>query len=320
MGFSLWLNPFLLVILFLVIKMVYTVTLNPALDYYMELSELKDDVQIADKTSVDFGGKGINVSAILSRLGVATTALGFVGGFTGEKLKAMLDSEGIKADFVDISSETRINVKITGAKNLTVNSNSTIISLSDEQELTKKLSSVQNGDYLVLSGSVPKSMGALAYERILGGVKADDFKLVVDTSGDALKNLLTHNPFLIKPNNFEMEEILKEKLETKDDFIMGAKKLQKMGAENVLVSLGKRGMMLVAENGEVLFEPIIDGKVKNTNGCGDSAVAGFIAGCSMSSSYKNAINLANICANATAFSNRLATRKEIEELAKNRAV
>lgn len=296
--------------------MVYTVTLNPALDYYMELAELKDDVQIADKTLIDFGGKGINVSAILSRLGVKTTALGFVGGFTGEKLCSMLDDEGVKNDFVPISSDTRINVKITGADNITVNSNSTSISLSDEQKLTKKMAEVKNGDYLVLSGSVPKSMGTLAYERILAGVKAKDFKLVVDTSGEALKNLISHNPFLIKPNNFEMEELLKVKLKSNDDFIYGAKKLQKMGAKNVLVSLGKKGMMLLDENENVYFEPIIDGKVKNTNGCGDSAVAGFIAGYSMSGSYKNALHLASICANATAFSSRLATRKEIELLVK----
>lgn len=296
--------------------MVYTVTLNPAIDYYMELSELREDVQVTDKTSIDFGGKGINVSVILSRLGVDTTALGFVGGFTGDKLSAMLDSEGIKTDFVKISSDTRINVKITGAKTLTINSNSTSICLNDEQRLTNKMANIKDGDFLVLSGSVPKSMGALAYERILAGIKASDFKLIVDTSGKALENLLCHNPFLIKPNNFELEEILKTKLETRDDYIFGAKQLQKMGARNVLVSLGKRGMMLVDENENVLFEPIIDGKVRNTNGCGDSAVAGFIAGYTMCCNYKNALHLASICANATAFSNRLATRREIEDLSK----
>lgn len=294
--------------------MVYTVTLNPALDYYLNIDELSNDVQIANSSAIDFGGKGINVSVILSRLDVDTIALGFKGGFSGEKLCSLLENEKIKTDFLEISSDTRINVKITGAKPFTVNSNSTDITMNDEQKLIEKLACVQNGDYLVLAGSIPKSLGSLAYERILASLENKNIQLVVDTSGEALMSILKYNPFLIKPNNFELEEVLKCELKTKEDYIDGAKQLQSMGAKNVMVSLGKKGMLLVAENGEILEEPIIEGKVKNTNGCGDSAVAGFIAGYLKNKSYKDALHLASVCANATAFSDRLATKQQVVEV------
>lgn len=296
--------------------MVYTVTLNPALDYYMHISELKSDVQLASKTEIRYGGKGINVSAILASLGVETTALGFVGGFTGEKLCKMLNESNIKADFVSVDGDTRINVKIDGASELIVNSNGPAITLKDEQKLIEKIGKINNDDYLVLAGSIPSSMGSLAYNRIIDNAQNKDFKLVVDTSGEAFKNALSYNPWLVKPNNFELEEILNRKLNTRDDFVFGAKQLQKMGAKNVLVSLGKQGMILLTENGDLFDEPIIDGEVKNTTGCGDSTVAGFIAGYIKCGDYSYALKLANACANATAFSEKLATKDEIMRLMK----
>ena len=294
--------------------MIYTVTLNPALDYYMRLSELRADVQIADKTTVFYGGKGINVSAVLTELGIENKALGFVGGFSGDRLCALLKKKKIATDFVKIEADTRINVKIAGAKNLVINAAGPTITFKDEQALIKKLKAINDDDYIVLSGSIPSSMGNSAYERILECVNRKNAKLIVDTAGKPLFSVLKYKPFLIKPNNFELEELMEVHLNNKDDIISAAEDLQKMGAQNVLVSMGNQGMLLLDENGDINMEPIIDDQVKNTTGCGDSAVAGFIAGYLRYNDYHKALRYASACANATAFSNTLATRKEIENI------
>lgn len=294
--------------------MIYTVTLNPALDYYMKINELRADVQLAEKTSVFYGGKGINVSVILNRLGIENTALGFVGGFSGDRLCSLLKENNINTDFIRIDADTRINVKIAGAKNLVINAAGPTITLKNEQALLKKLSSIQEGDYLVLSGSIPSSMGNSAYERMLECIGNKNINLVVDTAGQPLFSVLKYNPFLIKPNNFELEELVGTHLNNKNDIINAARELQKMGARNVLVSMGNQGMLLLDESNDINVEPIIDGEVKNTTGCGDSAVAGFIAGYLRNNDYRKALHLASICANATAFSSTLATKKEIDRL------
>lgn len=294
--------------------MVYTVTLNPALDYYLAISEMQQDIQKAEKTSLNYGGKGINVSVILSNLGIDNVALGFLGGFSGKKVEELLDKEKMNTDFVWLEGETRINVKITGAADLTINAQGPSITLKDEQKLLSKLAEIQDGDFVVLAGSVPSSMGEFAYERILDYVGNKKINLVADTTGKKLTGLLKYRPFMIKPNNFELEEIIGERLETQSDIIAAAKSLQKQGARNVLVSLGKDGMLLLDENGDINTEPIIDGKVKNTTGCGDSAVAGFIAGYIRKNNYRSALRLASICGNATAFSNTLASRKDLMKL------
>ncbi len=294
--------------------MVYTVTLNPALDYTLKVSEVKKDVQTADKCTLSYGGKGINVSVILSNLGIKNTALGFIGGLSGEKLRQLVEEERINTDFIKIDGDTRINVKITGAKNLIVNAKGPSVTLKDEQLLLKKLSQVKDGDYVVLSGSVPASMGENSYDRILDSLKNKKINIVVDTTGKSLKNTLKYKPFMIKPNNYELEEFFSKSLKNKNDIINAAKELQNYGAKNVLVSLGKNGMILVDENGEINKEPIIDGEVKNTTGCGDSAVAGFIAGYIKNNNFRYALKLANVCANATAFSDKLASKAEITGL------
>lgn len=295
-------------------KMVYTVTLNPALDYYLKVNEIKDDVQTAESTALYYGGKGINVSVILTNLNVENTALGFIGGFIGEKLCCLLSAENINTDFVNIDGETRINVKIAGAKNFIINAKGPSITLKNEQALIKKISKIQKGDYLVLSGSIPGSMGESAYERILECIDSDNINIVADTTGRALRSILKYRPFMIKPNNFELEELFGKKLNTKEEMISAANELQALGARNVLISMGKNGMMLVDEKGDVNTEPIIDGKVKNTTGCGDSSVAGFIAGFIKKQDYRYALRFASICGNATAFSDKLASRKEIQHL------
>jgi 1-phosphofructokinase len=295
-------------------NMVYTVTLNPAIDYFLTLSEIKDDIQIADNVNYNFGGKGINVSVILSNLNVNNVALGFVGGFSGDKLCSLLSSQKVNTDFIHIDDDTRINVKISGAKNIVINSKGPSITLKNEQDLIKKISNAQKDDYIVLSGSIPSSMGDSAYERILECVDRDNINIVVDTTGKGLRNVLKYRPFLIKPNNFELEELFGRKFSQKSEIVLAVNELQALGARNVLVSMGKQGMILVDENGDVNTEPIIDGEVKNTTGCGDSSVAGFIAGYIKTNDYRYALRLASVCANATAFSDKLATRTQIQNL------
>ena len=296
--------------------MVYTVTLNPALDYLLKIDEIKEDVQTAVKSKLCFGGKGINVSVILSRLGIDNTALGFTGGFSGNKINEMLTKQSIQTDFIKIEGDTRINVKITGATNLSVNAEGPAVTLRNEQELLKKLSKIKSEDYLVLSGSIPKSMGDSAYERIIENLPDKSIKIVADTSGAPLKSILKYKPFLIKPNNFELQEISENRLKSTRDITAAAKALQKYGAQNVLVSMGKKGMILIDKTGDINSEPVIDGRVKNTTGCGDSAVAGFIAGYIKKQDYRFALKLASICANATAFSDTLASSEQIKALAK----
>jgi 1-phosphofructokinase len=294
--------------------MVYTVTLNPALDYFLKIGEVKDDVQIAEKTEISFGGKGINVSVILSNLNIDNIALGFVGGFSGKKFCSLLESKNVKTDFVNVDDDTRINVKISGVKDFIVNAKGPSITLRDEQALIKKISDIKEGDYLILSGSIPSSMGNSAYERIIESVDFEKVNIVVDTTGKALRNVLKYKPFLIKPNNFELEELFGTKLRDKGQIVVAANELQALGARNVLVSMGSHGMILVDENGEVNSEPIINGRVKNTTGCGDSSVAGFVGGYIKNKNYRYALQLASICANATAFSDKLATKSQIQNL------
>lgn len=294
--------------------MIYTLTLNPSLDYLMKTGEVKDDIQTAKSTSISYGGKGINVSVILKNLGIDSVALGFCGGHMGEKLKELLKQEGICFKPTEIEDDVRINVKIVGAQNLTVNAAGPQITLNDEEKLFNSLSQIKSGDWIVISGSIPKSMGSHAYERLLNQLSDRSVNLVADTTGEPLKMLLKHKPFLIKPNNFELAEIFNAKIESKDDVIEYALKLQKMGAKNVLVSMGRDGMLLLDEHGSIYTEPIIDLPVKNTVGCGDSSVAGFIAGYIKKHDYKYSLHLASVCANATAFSDRLATKSEIEKL------
>ena len=179
--------------------MVYTVTLNPALDYCLTVAHKSDDVNIAEKAVVTYGGKGINVSVVLKRLGIESKAIGFYGGFSGKKLKTLLQDK-VDFDFVNIDGDTRINVKISGVYNYIFNADGPFVTLNDERRLLRKLSKIAQGDYLVLSGSVPRSMGSLAYERLLDSVKSKNIKIIADTSGESLKGILKFKPFLVKPN------------------------------------------------------------------------------------------------------------------------
>ena len=296
--------------------MVYTVTFNPALDYVMHVGRLRtDDINRSDFEALTYGGKGINVSAVLTRLGVENTALGFLAGFTGEQLEKLATADGIKCDFNYLSDgATRINVKIKAEAELDINASGPDITAAEFDALLAKLERLKSGDFLVLAGSVPDELGADVYEKILAQLDGRGVKAVVDATGDLLLNVLKYKPFLVKPNHHELGELFGVKLETQDDIIIYAKRLQALGAKNVLVSCAEKGAVLVDENGAVSQIGAVKGTLVNSVGCGDSMVAGFIAGYLETQDYSYALKLGTACAGATAFSDGLAEKCGIEKI------
>ena len=296
--------------------MVYTVTLNPALDYVMKLKNLRtDDINRTDGEEIYYGGKGINVSVILTQLGIPNTALGFLGGFTGKKLEEMLKNDNVSCDFNYLKNgDTRINVKIKADKEIDLNACGPEITKEDMQSFLKKLDSIKSGDYLILAGSIPNTLPDDIYEQILERVGDRNINCVVDATGDLLKNVLKYKPFLIKPNHHELGDLFSVQIKSDDDIVKYSKKLQEMGAKNVLVSMAKDGAMLTDENGNVHKIGNAKGKLINSVGCGDSMVAGFTAGYIKTADYSYALRLGSACGNATAFSEKLATREEIERV------
>ncbi len=296
--------------------MVYTVTLNPALDYVMKLKALRtDDINRTDGEEIYYGGKGINVSVILTQLGIPNTALGFLGGFTGKKLEEMLKNDNISCDFNYLKNgDTRINVKIKADKEIDLNACGPEITKEDMQSFLRKLDGIKSGDYLILAGSIPNTLPDDIYEQILERVGDRNINCVVDATGDLLKNVLKYKPFLIKPNHHELGDLFSVQIKSDDDIVKYSKKLQEMGAKNVLVSMAKDGAMLTDENGCVHKIGNAKGKLINSVGCGDSMVAGFTAGYIKTADYSYALRLGSACGNATAFSEKLATREEIERV------
>ena len=299
--------------------MVYTVTFNPALDYVMNVEKLStDDINRTESEELYYGGKGINVSAILSRLNIPTVALGFTAGFTGKKLREMMDDDGIKNDFTELNSGfTRINVKVKFGKELDINANGPEITADKIKELFLKLKKLNDGDYLVLAGSVPASLPDDLYSKILEELSGKNINIVVDTTGNQLLNVLKYKPFLIKPNHHELGEIFGQEMDTTEKITEYAKKLQEMGAVNVLVSRGGDGAVLVDGNGTVHPAAAVEGTLVNSVGCGDSMVAGFIAGYITNKSYSEALKLSVASSSATAFSKELAKADEIYKIYKN---
>lgn len=294
--------------------MVYTVTFNPAIDYVMYIDSLEKGMTNRSLSEeVHFGGKGINVSTVLANLGVDTTALGFVVGFTGEALDKAVKESGVKTDFIRLKKGvTRINVKLKSDKETEINAQGPDIDDEAIEELLKKLDSIKDGDTLVLAGSVPASLPQDIYERILKRLQNKNIRFVVDATKDLLLNVLKYKPFLIKPNKDELEEIFKKTLDTQEQIIECAKELQDEGAENVLVSLGKDGAILIDETGKIHKKDAYKIKAVNTVGSGDSMVAGFIAGAE--EGYEKALILGTAAGGATASSNGLATKEAIFEL------
>lgn len=299
--------------------MVYTVTFNPALDYVMKLKNLSDrDINRTESEELYYGGKGINVSAILSRLKIPNIALGFAAGFTGEKLIEMMERDGIKNDFIGLSEGfTRINVKLKFTEELDINANGPKIPKEKTEELLLKLKRLNFGDYLVLAGSVPPSLPNDLYGKILEKLRGNGIKAVVDTTGNQLLNVLKYRPFLIKPNNYELAEIFGEDMDSTENIIAYAKELREMGAVNVLVSRGGDGAVLIDEHGDVHNSKAVAGNLVSSVGCGDSMVAGFIAGYIKCGNYTDAFKLSVASSAATAFSVGLAQAAEIKDIYKN---
>ena len=284
--------------------MIYTVTFNPALDYVMKVDELRyDDINRTCGEELHYGGKGINVSVILSRLGVENIALGFKAGFTGEKLEQLLEEDGINTEFIPLKNGfTRINVKIKADTELDINAQGPPIDSDEVEKLFERIQLLRQGDVLVLAGSVPGTLPPDIYEKLLSVTSQSGVEAVVDSTGDLLLNVLKYRPFLIKPNHFELGDLFGVRIGSEEDIVKYAKKLQEKGARNVLVSRGKEGAALITENGAVHTIGIIPGKPLNSVGCGDSMVAGFIAGYMEKRDYAYALRLGSACSNATAFS------------------
>lgn len=297
--------------------MIYTVTFNPAVDYIVHTKELTAGaVNRSDGEEIYFGGKGINVSLVLAQLGVKSIALGFVAGFTGEAIEKGIAKAGIEADFVHLDNGfSRINVKIKSEKETELNGQGPDIDGKALDELFAKLDRLTKGDTLVLAGSIPASLPADIYERILEKLNGRNIRVVVDATKDLLLNVLKYKPFLIKPNNFELGEIFDTEMKTTEDIVKYAGKLQEMGAVNVLVSMAGDGAVLLDEYGKTHICGVCKGKVKNSVGAGDSMVAGFIAGCEKGD-YEYALKLGTASGGATAFSDGLAEKKTIDELIK----
>ncbi len=298
--------------------MIYTVTLNPALDYTLNLPcLLQGEINRSSSEEFFVGGKGINVSIILNELGVSSTALGFIAGFTGDEIERQLKEKLIKTDFVKLEKgNSRINVKLRADFETDVNCQGPQITNADMERLYEKLKYLKQGDVLVLAGSIPKGMPSDTYEKILEAVKERKVKTVVDAEGDLLLKTLKCKPFLIKPNHLELAAALGKPLNSEDEIIEGAKLLKEKGAQNVLVSIAEKGAVLVDEKGEIHKMEAPEGSLVNSVGAGDSAVAGFIAGYLKQGDYIYALKLSIASGSATAFSLGLATKQKIEELMK----
>ena len=300
--------------------MIYTVTFNPAIDYIVRMNDklLPGMTNRSDSEDCYFGGKGINVSTILKNLGLESTALGFTAGFTGKAIEESVIGKGIIAYFIQLDEGiSRINVKIKGEAETEINAQGPKIPEDARKKLFDKVAALKDGDMIILAGSIPNSLPNDVYEKLIALVADKKVDVVVDATKDLLKNVLKYHPFLIKPNNHELGEMFGTVLKTDDEIEFYAKKLQELGARNVLISMAGDGAMLIAETGEKFRIGVPKGKVKNSVGAGDSMVAGFIAGYFKNKSYEEALKMGTAAGSATAFSDDLATGEAILELYKN---
>ncbi|MBU3101029.1 MULTISPECIES: 1-phosphofructokinase [Clostridium] len=292
--------------------MIYTVTFNPAIDYVITVDDFKAGLINRVASEEKFaGGKGINVSRVLNNFGIKTKALGFVGGFTGKFIIDSLESQGVETDFIEISGDTRINVKLKSKEETEINGAGPIIKDEDLSKLFKIVEGLTSDDYLVLSGNVQKSVPTDIYARLQKKCASNNVKVVVDTTGDALVATLPNKPFLIKPNNHELGEIFNKELTDTDEIIEYAKKLIVMGAQNVIISMAERGALLICESGVYHATPA-KGKVQNSVGAGDSVIAGFLAKYSRSNDLIEAFRWGATSGSATAFSKDLCKKEDIE--------
>jgi 1-phosphofructokinase len=296
--------------------MIYTCTLNPSIDYVARVKDFKEgDLNRTETAQIYPGGKGINVSRVLKRLGIESTALGYTGGFTGEFIKDFLTNETISHDFITVSDLTRINVKLKSEKETEINGLGPSISSSAKEELLEKINNMNEGDFLVLAGSIPPSItedfyGEIAKKCLQKGVKA-----VIDTAGTALIKTFHHSPFLIKPNHHELGDLFQTKIESVEDAVFYGKKLLNEGVENVIVSMAGEGAILLNKQ-HTLLSNVPAGIVKNSVGAGDSVVAGFLSQIIQNNDIQSAFKYGVASGSATAFSEDLCTKDLVEKLIK----
>ncbi len=299
--------------------MIYTVTFNPSLDYIASCDNfVLGQTNRTTKEIIYPGGKGINVSIVLRNLGLDTTALGFLAGFTGNEIKRLILKEGIKNEMIEVDNGfSRINVKLRSKEESELNGMGPLIDEESIKKLYQKLDNLTSDDILVLAGSIPSSMPSNIYSDICNYLKDKNMKIVVDATKDLLLNVIPYKPFLIKPNNHELGELFKVELNTREEVVPYARKLQELGARNVLVSLAGEGAVLVDENGEVHSSRAPKGKVINSVGAGDSMVAGFLYGYKTFNNYNEAFRYGVCTGSASAFSEQLAKLDEVKDLYKN---
>ncbi|OKP84666.1 1-phosphofructokinase [Paenibacillus helianthi] len=303
--------------------MIYTVTLNPSIDYIVEVEDLK--LGSLNRMTRDLklpGGKGINVSRVLNTLEVPNTATGFLGGFTGRYIEQWLGEENISSDFVTVNDDTRINIKLKAGEETEINGTGPVIRDTEAEALVLKLEALQAGDILVLSGSVPPSLGAAFYSRLIDICKRKEAEFVIDTTGQALKDALALEPLLVKPNHHELAELFGVRINTRDEIITYGRRLMELGARYVLVSMAGEGALFISDQG-VYYANAPKGKVKNSVGAGDSMIAGFVGTLSMTGDVLEAFRTGVASGSATAFSDDLAeialigqlrTQIEIEQI------
>ena len=297
--------------------MIYTLTVNPSLDY---ISKIKDfnigEINRSYEEKIVAGGKGINVSTILNRLGMDTIALGFLAGFIGKEIERKVKENQIETDFIYLhQGNSRINMKIKSNEIETeINAGGPLISKKEIALLFDKIKEMRAGDILVLAGSIPRSLDTIFYASIIKEIQDKDMLVVVDTTDDLLLKTLKFHPFLIKPNKTEIEEIVKKELKSKEDMIEAANYLQQLGARNVLISLGSNGAILITESNQVYFEEAKQGMVINSTGAGDSMVAGFLYGYLVEKTYEAGLKWGVACGSATTFSLDLASKEKILEI------
>lgn len=296
--------------------MIFTVTFNPSLDYIVRVDEMR--LGTINRTKYEQllpGGKGINVSIVLGNLGHPSRALGFSAGVTGVALEKLLADSGVDADLVHVKAGfTRINAKVKAVEETEINGQGPRIAPEDVDALFSKLDVLGQDDTLVISGSVPNTLPSDMYEQVMERLAGRGVRIVVDAERDLLTRVLSYRPFLVKPNNHELGDIFGVALKTRDEVVPYARRMQEMGAQNVLVSMAGEGGVLVAADGQVYQSPAAQGTVVNSVGAGDSCVAGFLAGLMETGSYQTAFRMGLAAGSASAFSDHLATRPEVEDL------
>ena len=299
--------------------MIYTLTVNPSLDYIVDVEDFKSGQVNRTKSEKIFpGGKGINVSIVLQNLGFKNKALGFTAGFTGKQIEEMLNQKGVDTDFIHLEEGmSRINVKLRSNEESEINGQGPSISKDDIAALFEKLDGIREGDTLVLAGSIPQTLPQTFYSEIMAGLCQKKVRFVVDATRDLLKKSLEYKPFMVKPNNHELGEIFGVELNSREEVIPYALKFREMGAQNVLVSMAGKGAVLAAADGKIYQGPAPDCVLVNSVGAGDSMVAGFIAGYESSGDYSQALKMGLCTGTASAASEELAAKADVEKILKS---